>query len=91
MITRSSTLDLDASLRGQARVIAAAALVQTTTYVNRPTGRALYNADTFTHAGTELAFLVPYQGEFFRILPALMTKPAEEIRKDIRATSQLVS
>jgi hypothetical protein len=44
----------------------------------------------FAQAGIELAFLPPYQGRFFQILPALMTESAQNIRQDICETTSLV-
>ena len=88
-ISRSSGLNLNPLLRGQARVIAAAKSVGATHYVNSPGARALYDADTFTRAGIELSFLSPYAGRFFHLLPALMMENSEEMRLDVYETSTL--
>jgi len=88
-ISRSSALNLAPSLRGQARVIAAAKSVGATHYVNSPGGQALYDANSFADAGIELAFLSPYEGRFFHLLPSLMTRNLAEIRRDIDETSSL--
>jgi len=88
-ISRSSRFNLDPALRGQARVVAAAALAQATHYVNAPGGRALYDAAVFARHGMALSFLSPYDGRFVHLLPALMTTDAEEIRSDVLATSWL--
>ena len=85
-IIRSSSLDLNPSLRGQARVIAAVQAVGGACYLNPPGGRALYDAATFRHAGLELAFLTPYGGRYVHLLPAVMMQPAEDICRDVHAT-----
>ena len=90
-ILRSSELKLDPSLHGQSRVIAAMRAVGGTRYVNAPGGRALYDLAAFQQAGIELTFLTPYEGRFRHLLPALMTEPAAEIRRDVRETTRLVS
>ncbi|MFZ1108341.1 MAG: WbqC family protein [Rhodomicrobium sp.] len=89
-IIRSSVLDIDPSLRGQERVIAAAASVGATRYVNLSGGRALYDGGAFAEKGIELTFLTPYAGQFFHLLPALMTTPALDIRRDVDATTQIL-
>jgi hypothetical protein len=88
-VTRSSTLDIDKSLWGEARVIAVAKSVHATHYVNLPGGRALYNLTSFVEAGIRLCFLSPYKGSFFQLLPALMTGNLERIREDICETSEV--
>jgi hypothetical protein len=85
-ISRSSGLNLNPLLRGQARVIAAAKSVGATHYINPPGGRALYDADTFVKAGIELSFLPSYEGRFFHLLPALMMDNSEEMRFDVDKT-----
>jgi WbqC-like protein family len=83
VITRSSVLGLDPSLRGQPRVLAVAQASGATHYINAPGGRALYDAAAFDRAGIQLSFLSPYQGRFVQFLPALMTTDVAEIRGDI--------
>jgi WbqC-like protein len=85
-ITRSSRFQLAPSLRGQSRVIAAAQSAGATHYLNPPGGRSLYDASAFERAALQLSFLPPYQGQFFHLLPALLTLEPELIRADIRAT-----
>jgi hypothetical protein len=87
-ISHSTALDLDPRLRGQERVIAVAASLGATHYVNAPGGRDLYEADRFARAGIELSFLRPYQGNFFQLLPALMTESPATIRRDVLAAAQ---
>jgi hypothetical protein len=90
-ITRSSALDIDQSLRGEQRVIATAAAVGATHYINLPGGRSLYDPQAFARRGIKLAFLAPYDGRFFQMLPALLTEPPEEIRGDVLRTSILLA
>jgi hypothetical protein len=86
VISRSSRLNLDPSLRGQARVIAIATAVGATEYVNAPGGRTLYEPCAFERAGMALAFLEPYGGRFQHLLPPLMIEPAADVRRDVMAT-----
>jgi hypothetical protein len=87
-ITRSAALDLDPTLRGQDRVIAAAAAVGATQYVNAPGGRGLYDADVFAQEGIDLTFLPPYRGRYVHLLPALMTESPAAIREDVLAAQR---
>lgn len=89
-LRRSSTLALDPALRGQDRVIAAAQAVGATAYVNPPGGRDLYEPEAFRRVGIELSFLVPYEGRFFQLLPALMNEEPAEIHADVLAQTRLV-
>jgi hypothetical protein len=71
-ILRSSSLDIDAGLRAQDRILAIAHARGATCYLNSPGGRELYDAPSFTREGVELEFLPPYVGAFVHLLPALM-------------------
>jgi hypothetical protein len=84
-ISRSSTLDVDPTLRGQDRVVAVAAAVGATHYVNAPGGRDLYDPEGFAHHGIELSFLPPYDGRYPHLLPSLLTDPPGAIRDDVLA------
>jgi hypothetical protein len=88
-MVRSSVLGLDPSLRGQERVVAAAAAVGATHYVNAPGGRRLYRAETFRRSGIELSFLRPYGGGIFQLLPALFTDGPEAVRRDVLASTEV--
>lgn len=90
VIARSSHLNLDPALKGQARVVAVAKAVGATHYINAPGGRALYQPDAFVRNGITLSFLSPYEGRFFQLLPALMKNDPREIRDDVQATAQLI-
>ncbi len=86
---RSSSLQLDPTLRSQDRVLAVARAVGATHYVNAPGGRGLYDPEVFERAGIELSFLPPYEGPFRELLPAVMTEPLERIRDDLLTSSGL--
>jgi hypothetical protein len=87
-IRRSSSLQLDPSLRAQERILAIARACGATDYVNPPGGRDLYDPAAFTDAGLGLHFLRPYAGRFAHLLPALMAHPPEQIRADVLADAQ---
>jgi hypothetical protein len=90
-ILRASSLDLDASLRGQACVIVIARMRGATRYVNSPGGRDLYHSEAFAKCGIELAFLTPYEGRYQHMIPALMTESGKTIRRDLDANTAIVS
>ena len=58
-------------------------------YINAPGGRALYQADAFRRSGLELKFLVPYEGAFRYLLPALVNGDRAALRSDILHTTVL--
>jgi WbqC-like protein family len=89
-VTRSSSLALDPSLRGQERVLAVASARRATTYVNAPGGIELYDPDAFLRRGIDLRFLTPYEGPHRMLLPALLTVDPASIAADVRATSRLL-
>lgn len=82
---RTSSLGLDPSLRGQARVIAAARALGATRYINLEGGRSLYDPDGFRRDGMELGFLPEWRGSRWSILYRLLTEPADHIAEEIRA------
>lgn len=84
-IVRSSTLDIDPGLRGQARILAIAAARGATHYLNAPGGRALYSPAAFADAGVSLEFLPPYAGAFPLLLPALFSPRAQAALDEIAA------
>lgn len=87
---RSSELGLDATLRGQDRVLAIVKALGATRYLNAPGGRHLYQAAAFRAHGIELRFLTPYDGAFVHLIPALLTPDALPLlRADLNATTQL--
>jgi hypothetical protein len=54
---RTSALELDPALHGEARVLAAAQRLGATRYVNLDGGRSLYDAETFDRHGIDLHVL----------------------------------
>ena len=82
-IRRSSTLCIDPALRGQARVIAIAAAVGATHYLNSPGGRGLYDATEFARHDLALEFLAPYRGAVTQLLPALLQQSPDRLRADV--------
>jgi hypothetical protein len=87
-ITRSSTLALDPSIRGQDRVLAVVAARSGTHYLNSPGGRDLYDSPSFESAGVALEFLPDYRGRFFHMLPALLTIDPRRIRDDLERNGE---
>ena len=84
-IRRSSTLGLPAGLRGEDRVLAIAAALDATHYLNAPGGRDLYDRARFAAAGIALEFLSPWQGPGMQLLPALLLDGAAPIASAVRA------
>ncbi|MBV8032380.1 MAG: WbqC family protein, partial [Betaproteobacteria bacterium] len=84
---RSSTLQLDPNLRGEARVIAIARAVGAQRYVNSPGGRVLYDHDKFAENGLELVFLPEFPYSAASILHRLATETARAIRSEIIAST----
>jgi hypothetical protein len=84
---RSSTLGIDPSLHGEARILAICAALGARRYVNSPGGRALYDAERFARRGVELRFLDDYPGSTASILYRLLTEPVDALRREIEAAS----
>lgn len=89
-LVRSSDLDIDPALHGQARVIAIARSLGATRYVNSPGGRALYDAQAFAEQGIELTFLAPFGGPADSILTLLLSSPAEAVSAMIHRETILI-
>jgi hypothetical protein len=82
-ILRSSSLAIDASLKGQDRVIAVVKAVGGSGYLGSPRGRGLYSPAVFANAGITLSFLPPYEGGIFQMLPSLVSSAPEDLRSQI--------
>ena len=82
-IQRSSTFQLDPTLKGSERILKLCQEVGATQYINAPGGRDLYEAEAFAQQGITLQFLPEYQGPGVSILERLLTEPAAGIRADI--------
>jgi hypothetical protein len=89
-LLRSSSLGVDAELRGQERVIAICRQVGATHYVNPPGGRELYDASAFAAAGLELGFLSEYGGSMDSILSRLLSEPATAVSAEIIRETRVV-
>jgi hypothetical protein len=85
-LIRSSSIDIDRSLRGANRIVAIGKALGGCTYVNAPGGRALYGAGALHGQGMELKFLAPYGGPPGSILPALMGDVAA-LRVEVRRST----
>lgn len=88
---RSSTLDIDPSLRAQSRVIRIVEELGGTQYVNPPGGRELYDHSAFEEAEITLRFLTPYAGSPASILSRLLDEPHPTLAAEIKAESILVA
>ena len=85
-IVRSSSMQIDPLLKGQARILEICKRVGAKEYFNAPGGRALYDAKAFEGSGLTLKFLCEYQGHFGNILERLVLEPAARIRDEIEAS-----
>lgn len=88
-IFRSSRLNIDSHLRGQARVLAIVKRLGGRRYVNPPGGRELYHRDVFCNAGVELGFLSEYRGSPSSILARLLSEETHAIAADIKSQSSI--
>ena len=61
-VIRSSSLDIDTGLKGQARILEICRRLNASRYLNAPGGRALYQDQDFALAGVELTFLPEFSG-----------------------------
>ncbi len=82
---RSSSLDLDRSLKGQHRVLTVVRALGGDFYLNAPGGRALYDPDLFLQRGVGLGFLPPYAGPFRHLLRALVESDPEMLIRSLHA------
>jgi hypothetical protein len=89
-IVRASGLGIDPALRAQDRIIAIVTQLGATRYVNPSGGRALYDAQAFAAAGTELMFLTPYGASMESILTRLLLEPVATIAVEIVRESVLL-
>jgi hypothetical protein len=83
-VIRSSTLDVPASIRGQARILEITRRLGARRYVNAPGGRGLYAPEAFAAAGVELAFLPDYAGPTSSILTRLLHEARDDVAAEIR-------
>lgn len=85
---RSSTLAIDPAKRGEDRILAIAAALNATSYVNAPGGVELYDPNKFDESGIELRFLPAYQGPHQSILERILMEEPPRVRSEIY--SQLI-
>ena len=62
-VIRSSSLNLDAGVKGQERILEICRRLNASRYLNAPGGRALYQDQDFSRAGVELSFLPEFTGD----------------------------
>jgi len=86
-IIRSSSLGIAPEVRGEDRILAIAAALGATGYVNAPGGVHLYDANRFRERGVDLRFLSPYLGPLHSILERILTEDIPSLRAEI--TGQL--
>lgn len=84
---RSSTLDVPAAYKAQARIIEIAQRVGATHYVNAPGGREIYEPEGFRNAGLTLGFLTDYSGSFQSVLQRLSQESPSDIAKEIQSNT----
>lgn len=82
-ILRSSDLDCDPELSGQARILEIARLTGASTYLNAPGGRSLYHDHAFSAEEMTLRFLSPFTGQHSSLLPALVERGWDVLRRDL--------
>lgn len=80
---RSSSLDIAASLAGQERILAIAAEVGASEYVNLPGGRALYSEADFVAHDLQLRFIRAYDGPRWSMLHRLLTEDRAALRAEV--------
>lgn len=80
---RSSSLRVDPQLRGQDRILEIVRRVGADRYINAPGGRDLYDPAKFSLAGVELLFLPRFEGQVYRMFPALMAGDPATIRAEV--------
>lgn len=82
-VLRSSSMKLDPALRGADHLIDIVRAVGGRTYLNAPGGRELYEPAAFAARDVQLEFLPPYQGRFWRLLPALLGEDVRTLKADL--------
>ena len=87
-VVRTSTLELEGDLRGQARIIEAVKRLNGSRYINPPGGRDLYDLKDFDRAGITLSFLPEFNGDQASILQRPLSDSTDDLRQEI--TTQLV-
>jgi hypothetical protein len=86
-VVRASSIDVEPGLDAQERILALAAAMGATHYVNASGGRALYDSDAFARRGIALRFLEPYQGAEWSVLYRALREDPAAVGAEIRAQS----
>ncbi|MGM0563408.1 MAG: WbqC family protein [Pseudomonadota bacterium] len=82
-VIRSSSLNIDPTLRGEARVLAIVKALDGTAYWNAPGGRHLYSQERFDRQGVSLNYLDYYRGSNRSILQRLLEEDADDLKREI--------
>lgn len=82
---RTSSLDIDPTLRGQDRVLAIVAALNGDRYINLEGGQALYDPEAFASRGIELSFLPIWTGSTWSILQRLISENPAVVADEIRS------
>lgn len=88
-ILRSSDLGCDPALSGQERIVALAHRAGAQTYLNAPGGKHLYQHRTFAEKELTLRFLPQYRGKHTSLLPALVERGWDGLRRDLTEYSAI--
>ena len=78
-VVRSSTLEVDPALKGQARILEICRRLGASRYLNSPGGRALYQEEVFGQAGIELAFLPEFVSNKWSLAYRLLSESGAEL------------
>lgn len=73
-LSRSSELNIPASVNGQERIITIARHFSADTYINAPGGKDLYDYEIMQSVGIELTFLSDYEGPNHSVLYEFVNK-----------------
>lgn len=84
-VIRSSSLNLDAELKGQARILEICRRLNASRYLNAPGGRTLYQDQDFSRAGVELMFLPEFVGNKWSMAYRLLTEDKPTLLEAITA------
>jgi hypothetical protein len=84
-IIRSSTLNIDANIKGKDRIIAIAKQLGAKSYINSPGGRDLYRHKDFSHEGIKLEFLSTYAGSYSSMVDRLSNENLSELKSEFNS------
>lgn len=84
-VLRTTSLQIPYAFSGQERILEICRRLQANRYINLSGGRRLYDANLFERQNVELALFEPWTGANWSILYRLLTEPAGEVARQIRA------